>query len=51
MNTNVRKNDNNDKYTIGEAFLNSDRKKFHDAVKEHWDFAINHLLPGHGVIM
>jgi SAM-dependent methyltransferase len=51
MNTNVRKNDNNDKYTISEAFLSSDWKKFHDAVKEHWDFVINHLLPGHGVIM
>ena len=26
-------------------------KKFHDGVKEHWDFVINHLLPKHEVII
>ena len=51
LNKVVRKNDKHDIYEINESFFNSDWKKFHDAVNEHWDFVMNNLLPNHEVII
>jgi hypothetical protein len=39
-----------DLYIFEDTFLQSDWKKFHDAIKDHWHFVTFKLLPRHGVI-
>lgn len=40
----------NSYYTVTDSFFVSDRKRFHDATKEHLNFVMNILLPNQGVV-